>query len=144
MGTVTQTIYEALRRKGPSTPDELGMSSISIETRQAHADLMRLQVRGGKNSPVLYCEGIHDERDVVRRYIEVNPHVVDKPFHAVTMAFGDYSDDMRDAWREIGDEYVDRRSNNGGADGGRGGTCPLCEEDYDDTLPAHLGDNCDA
>jgi len=137
--------YGVLLSHGPSTTSELGVTSIGTETRRDNPELGRLHLRArGMNSPktVWYVEDRHDPRDVVRKYVDVNPGVLDRPHRAVVQLFGDHSDTLAWAWGEVADEYdVERREREHG-ETEHGGTCSMCGEDYDYTLPDHLANEC--
>lgn len=139
--------YGVLLSHGPSTTSELGFTSIGVETRMENPDMSRVHLRARGMKPpqtVWYVKGSHDPREVVRRYVAVNPGVLDRPHRAVVQLFNDHSDRLGWAWGEVANEYdVERREEYDHGSTDHSGTCPLCDETYDYTLPHHLSTECE-
>lgn len=143
----TSVVYEYLKEHGPSTSDELPHQPKYTDRRRGLVSF-RLTGAGtggsttsgiGSNQySVYYILDMHAVDDVVEKWMETNPQSVENtPAHALWAKTRRRGKEWGDAIRELLDE--DPCSDMGGDTGGeRGGTCPLCGEEYSDVLPNHL------
>lgn len=140
---------EFLRQEGPSTVEEMPGRWVNVQDRADGVRRIALRKHSsgegggrGQQTYVYYLED-HDLRDVVRKYLEENPGLLEQQTkQGLSRMFGDHSNDIQDAWRAIGWEYDVEISGGAGTGKQDPGPCSLCgAEDFQD-LPTHLLD-CD-
>ena len=85
--------------------------------------------RQGQAKAVWYIPEEHTAEEVVRKYIQTNPWVLEKTKGRITRLFGQHSKELRAAWQNIADEYEVASATGGNNGGGtREKTCPFCGE----------------
>jgi hypothetical protein len=91
---------------------------------------------GGRKTPVYYIEGEHDERTVVETWVDNNQKVVEE-VSAKALNWR-CPKEFRPALKDVLDIEFSKPEGHGEWE--RGGTCPMCGEDYSRQLPDHLPD----
>ena len=87
----------------------------------------------------------HNKRSVIRRFLELNPRLVDAKdkagFHRAVRSHGN---SWLEAARAVSDDYFDRpeRLQQGGWIEKGEQTCPMCGETFEGQLPTHLEHEC--
>lgn len=140
-----------LRRNGPQPASELP-SEVTIEDRKA--GVCRWTLRGsngqtamGGSSTMIYHVDEHDKRLVIKRFLELNPQLVDAKdkagFHRSVRSHGK---SWLEAARAVSDDYFERpdRLQKGGWVEQGEQTCPMCGEVIEGQLPTHLENECTA
>lgn len=137
-----------LRHHGPSTRAELPGSQIRQYDRDEGARKFFLNGSpstrmGGNVTPVFYLAE-HDRKDVLRRFLEANPKLVElKTFRSFQQLLGDQTTGWKEASRAIRDEFFDESVVPPGTANASGTRCPNCGEELSfKGLPAHLRSGC--
>lgn len=140
-----------LRKHGPQPATELP-SEVTIDDRKA--GVCRWTLRGsnaqtamGGSPTMVYHLDEHDKRVVIRRFLELNPQLVEAKdkagFHRSVRSHGT---SWLEAARAVSDDYFDRpeRLQQGGWVEQGEQTCPMCGEVIEGQLPTHLENECTA
>lgn len=59
----------------------------------------------GRTTAVYYLRDAHPPELVVRRFLEVNPHLLDFPEESIGRLLDDHAEELATAWQEIAREY---------------------------------------
>lgn len=132
-----------LQNNGPSTLDELPTCPRADERHAEGIEKMivRANSKGsswdGKQVAVYYLETETPE-SVVRKYLSVNPALLDNRQMFLTQIFGRAGMYFKEAWLNISDEYDLEESNTGGGNAGNT-NCPFCDKEiFNSNLPDHI------
>lgn len=134
-----------LRQNGPATADELGGHPNGAHLAQWNVKKMLVTSSApagqnrGRQTPVFYIEGQHDLKDVVRKYLDANPGMLENRHKgAISRLFGRHSKAMQRAWKAVADEYDVRVAGGSNKGGATPKTCPFCGKKDIAYLPTHL------
>lgn len=148
MPKIENKVWTYLSNNGPATFGELPSDKITNAVKDDGIRKFSPRNRasggainaGGQKTSVYYIEGKHNPATVVRKWLSENKRVVeDGSTWATHHMISVYGDSFKNASREIlGPFDVGQIAQDGGA----GGTCPFCGEEYPLHLPGHL-ENCE-
>lgn len=148
----SNAIVEYLRENGPSPysdlPYDIGFTDKVAGARKfdiTSNTYGSTQSTGGSTTPVYYLDD-HNPIAVVDTWVSHNKHVIDaKSGPGFIQSFDRTDPDFADAITTVARHHYDCISPNpGGGDPDPGGDCPYCADEYDQYLPQHLRDGCDA
>lgn len=139
------TVYTQLANNGPQTAEQLDIvSSVPYTARQNGVSKFNPSSRsagktlksGMNKHTVYYIDGKHKPRTVVQKWLAVNQNVLsDIPNKALHHRIAAYGQEWKEASRDLLDNLGPDHDNRPGT---TGGTCPLCQSEYDTHLPDHL------
>lgn len=138
--------YIQLANRGPLTMAELEQSDLNPTQRQTGIRKFRpkSQSQGGNNSrsgrtvPVYYLHKKHQPKTVIKKWLDVNEEALEgisnRQLHYRICEFGQ-------DWKEASRDVLDNLAPHDGSvdvNPDPGGTCPMCNAEYDGYLPNHL------
>jgi len=140
-----QYAIEQMRERGPITQDEIRYKYMT-DLRQYGVHSLQLKTAPptqeyGQQTPVYYLVDEHAKEEVVRRYVQANPVLVDgKSRRQFVSMFKKGGPEFKRAAQTVADEYELETDAEGGytADGR---DCPYCGETVE-LLPNHLRHHC--
>lgn len=140
MGTAN---LEYLRENGPSTAEDL---PARIRRYNRDEGLTKFTIRGSDatkmGGPVraVYYLPEHEKTEVLHAFLEANPGFIEaksrREFHKLV------DSDWTEAAREVSDEFFEIETPEAEYGGVEKQECPMCGEEIERQLPAHLANEC--
>lgn len=141
--TLGRRFARHLREAGPSTNEPFDDNNAGISAvrycgaRKFNISGVRhsTQSSGGFRMPVYYLPGEHSPGEVIDAYFEANPNVrenhIEWGLHQKIAHKGE-------EWAEASADRLGPFDVGAPSNGGMGGECMFCGEEYPDSLPDHL------
>lgn len=138
-------IHEHLNNHGPSTASELPRKPRGYEPLEHGIRKFNIQPGSGLGqlNNVYYIAGVHTSKSICEKWLSVNEIDCEEDAPGIVRHVDE--DAFREAMRDILTDHgsIDwPHITDVEQDGGMGGTCPVCGDQYDNHLPDHLP--CDA